>query len=79
LLEPILGNYPEGLEGRPEVTLEMKKARWNRMSFRKPFKGSKKFIAVEIERHGFLDDSVSGDRYFVAVKQTDAGWKVDAL
>ncbi|MEP5938276.1 MAG: hypothetical protein ABJ239_08115 [Erythrobacter sp.] len=79
LLEPILGNHPEGMEGRPEIAIEMSKARWNRMSFQKPPKSAANFIAIEIERHGFADDSVSGDRYLAAAIQTDGGWKISRL
>ncbi len=79
LLEPILGNHPEGMEGKPEVSISLKKAHWLPSMTKFPRFASGEFIAVRIERHGFLDDSVAGDRYFAAVKQTDNGWKVDAL
>jgi hypothetical protein len=79
LLEPILGNHPEGLEGSPEVTVRMKKARWRDMSLKRQFMRIQTILAVEIERHGFADHSASGDRYFVAVAQTQDGWKVERL
>ena len=81
LLEPLLGGAPESLEGRPEIDIRMEKRSWRpapadirgRPSARTPF------IAVWITRHGLADDSVTGDRYFVAAIQGDDGWKVDNL
>lgn len=79
LLEPLLGAAPESLEGRPEIAIRMEKRFWQR-ALRKPG-GSRHrpFMAVSITRHGLGDDSVSGDRYFVAVVQGEDGWRVEKL
>lgn len=79
LLEPLLGSTPESLEGRPEIAIRMEKRRWQR-ELRKPG-GSRPrpFMAVSITRHGLGDDSVSGDRYFVAVVKNEDGWRVEKL
>ncbi|GMN04563.1 hypothetical protein [Erythrobacter sp. MTPC3] len=81
LLEPLIGGAPESLDGRPTIDIRMEKRSWGpsvadistRTSRRTPF------IAVWITRHGLADDSVTGDRYFVAATQGNGGWKVDKL
>jgi hypothetical protein len=79
LLEPLLGSAPESLEGRPEIEIRMEKRLWQR-DRRKPGGGPRQpFMAVSITRHGLGDDSVSGDRYFVAVVRGEDGWRVEKL
>jgi len=79
LLEPLLGNAPESLEGRPEIEIRMEKRLWQRAP-RKPGGGPlRPFMAVSITRLGLADDSVSGDRYFVAVVQGGDSWRVEKL
>lgn len=79
LLEPLLGDAPESLEGRPEIEIRMEKRLWQ-PALRKPG-GSRPrpFMAVTITRHGLGDDSVSGDRAFVAVVKSDDDWRVERL
>jgi hypothetical protein len=79
LLEPLLGSAPESLEGRPEIEIRMEKRLWQR-ALRKPGGGPRRpFMAVSITRHGLGDDSISGDRYFVAVVSGEDGWRVEKL
>jgi hypothetical protein len=83
LLEPLLGHAPESLEGRPDITIRIEKKLWRKTSFKGVRPGRRitfePFIAVSITRHGLADDSVQGDRHFVAVLQDIDGWKVDKL
>lgn len=79
LLKPILGNHVEAMEGKPGLTVSMKQARWYHWAFPKLPVGQKDFLGVEIERTGIADDAVSADRYFVAVVQSEDGWRVDKL
>lgn len=79
LLEPLLGGAPESLEGRPEITIRMEKRLWQRTRRKPGGSRPRPFIAVTVTRHGLGDDSVSGDRYFVAVVESDEGWRVERL
>ncbi|WP_298463929.1 hypothetical protein [uncultured Erythrobacter sp.] len=82
LVGQLLGNHPESMEGRGVADVRIGKARWQqRMEF-KPGpgpggRGAAPFVAVRIEEHGYLDDSVSGRRVFAVVRQTqEGGWTV---
>ncbi len=79
LLEPILGEYPESMEGRPQVKLRMEKMQWDRRWPNTDTTAHKSFLGVWITRKGLLDDSVSGDRYFVEVRHSSQGWRVANL
>jgi hypothetical protein len=79
LLEPLLGSAPESLEGRPEIAIRMEKRRWQRALRKRGGSRPRPFMAVSITRHGLADDSVSGDRYFVAVVSGEDGWRVEKL
>ena len=72
----LLGNHPEGMEGRPSVEVTISKAQWRGRPFTKA--PARPFMAVEIEEHGYLDDSVSGKRTFAEIRP-DAksnGWRI---
>ncbi|MGB3472444.1 MAG: hypothetical protein WBA51_16640 [Erythrobacter sp.] len=81
LLEPLLGGAPQSLEGRPEIDVRMEKRMWHPSAAgMSTWAGARTpFIAVWITRHGLADDSVTGDRYFVAAVQGDDGWRVDKV
>ena len=79
LLSPILAGHPESTEGSPTLELKIEKAQW-----RGGWPGTREdsnlpFIGVRITRHGFLDDSVSGDRFFAQLRQTADGWEIENL
>ena len=80
LLAPLLANHPETMKGHPQVELKIEKRVWNMAGTRtdKPWK-SYPFVAVWLTRHGFLDDSVSGDRYFAELRHNGDGWLIEAL
>ncbi|GMN03011.1 hypothetical protein [Erythrobacter sp. MTPC3] len=78
VLGPILAGYPEGLEGQPTAEIVIKKQRWMRRVMQKEgINWRDPFIGVSITQHGYLDDAVSGGRYFAALRQEDNGeWKL---
>lgn len=63
----LLGTHPEGQEGRPSAEIIISKGQWRGRPFLKP--PAVRFMAVRIEEHGYLDDSVSGKRTFAELKQ----------
>ena len=78
LMAPLLANHPESEEGNPTLSFSFAKRHWVGIGYpgdpdRKPFLG------VSIERHGFLDDSVSGDRYFAELRYEDGVWRIEHL
>jgi hypothetical protein len=79
LLEPLLGSAPESLEGRPEIEITMEKRLWQPGHLKSGGSRRRPFMAVSVTRHGFGDDSVLGDRYFIAVMKRPEGWRVDKL
>lgn len=79
LLEPVLGSAPESLEGRPEIEIRMEKRFWQPGHLKSGGSRRGPFMAVSITRHGIGDDSVSGERYFIAVIERPDGWRVDRL
>lgn len=80
LLAPIWEGHPDTTEGRPVVDLKIEKRIWNVRwpSRHKPWK-SEPFVAVWITRHGLLDDSVSGDRFFAELRHDSTGWRIETL
>ena len=72
----LLGNHPEAIEGRPSTEITISKARWRRAAFTKP--PALRFMAVQIEEHGYLDDSVSGKRTFADIRPNPeaGGWRI---
>lgn len=79
LLSPVLDGHPEGMEGRPEMWLEMRKASWHRpLALRETINWREPFIMVSIRQKGYLDDSVSAGRYAAAIRMDENGkWKID--
>lgn len=75
----LLGNHPEGTEGRQSAQIAISLARWRREPADKL--ADRRFTAITIEVHGFLDDSVSGERIFAATRQDaqSGEWKVTAV
>lgn len=75
----LLGDYPESKEGRPSAEIEISAADWQRRPWDKL--ADRTFMAIRIEEHGYLDDSVTGRRTFAAARrdpQTGA-WRVTDL
>lgn len=72
----LIGNHPQSKEGRPSAQITISKARWRFGGFPRP--PIPYFMAIQIEEHGYLDDSVSGKRTFAAVKQdpTTGEWRI---
>ncbi len=80
-LSPVLDSHPEGMEGRASAEITVEKKRWRREpSYRTPVINTDPFIAVTITQHGYLDDSVSGGRFFAEMRQDENGkWMVAGL
>lgn len=72
----LLGGHPEAMEGRPSAKVTISRARWRGGPFAKP--PAPEFMAVQIEEHGYLDDSVSGKRTFADVRpnRDGGGWRI---
>ncbi|MEL6878689.1 MAG: hypothetical protein AAGL68_11420 [Pseudomonadota bacterium] len=81
LLSPILDGHPESMEGRATAEIDIKRMQWLRYPSSNITKLDRTpFIAVKIIQHGYLDDSVSGGRYFAEVRMEETGqWKLDGL
>lgn len=81
LLSPILSGHPESMEGGASSDITMRKESWRRQISAKPLSyDTTPFIAVQITQSGYLDDSVSGGRYFAEVRMDENGqWKLDGL
>lgn len=62
-----MGNHPESMDGMPSAAITISKAQWRGRPYQKP--PAVRFMAVNIEEHGFLDDSVSGKRSFLDLRQ----------
>lgn len=62
-LEPLYRNHPEMLEGRPTMTLNLKK-------------GDDGNLIIDLEMRGYLDDSVEGEQYRAHVTQGQNGWEL---
>ncbi|RGP39838.1 hypothetical protein BPTFM16_00113 [Altererythrobacter insulae] len=79
LLEPILKAHPETDEGRP--TVEVSVSRYiERGHIETDQAGDpQSFIGAQITRRGFLDDAVSGDRYFAQLSYLDGSWSISKL
>ncbi|MEO1730927.1 MAG: hypothetical protein AAFR64_09325 [Pseudomonadota bacterium] len=67
LAAQLLGNHPESQEGRQNAQITISPGVWRRNGYQKP--ADYRFMAVRIEEHGYLDDSVSGRRTFAAARQ----------
>ena len=72
----LLGRHPESLEGRQSAEITISLAQWRGRAVQKPPKV--RFVAVSIEEHGYLDDSVSGKRTFAELKQNSqtGEWRI---
>ena len=82
LLAPLLGNFPDVMEGRPAFTLSAEKALWSTgiVNKRYPYpRQLDEIMAVEIEQQGLADDSVMAMRYFGIARQGAAGWYLEQL
>ncbi len=67
LLRPITSTHPETLEGRPEMALTMRRD-LNADS-----------LMVRITNTGYLDDSVSGEKFAAIITRNAEGWYLDSL
>ena len=67
LVVPLLKSFPEALEGRPHLIVELVKG-----------KDGKSFIIV-IEKTGYLDDFLEGERYRAVVVPDGDKWRLKAL
>jgi len=82
LVAPLADRFPMTMEGRPEIELTMRKARWLPSTVFKPVPvngQSEDIIAIRITLHGFLDDSVSGERFVALAKREPDGWRLSRL
>lgn len=81
VLSLILNSHPESMEGRATADIKVEKQRWRREAVGPLVPhSSDPFFAVTITQHGYLDDSVSGGRYFADVRQDEDGqWMVAGL
>lgn len=80
LVSPLLSDHPETDEGRPQVDIRVEKRIWNmQWPHRDKLWKSEPFVAVWITRHGLLDDSISGDRYFAELRRDGDGWRIEEL
>lgn len=78
LLAPLISGHPESNEGRPTLSISFGKRQWSRYPVLSEY-GNEPFLGVSIERHGFLDDSVSGDRHFAELRYNEGEWRVANL
>ncbi|NQX95661.1 MAG: hypothetical protein HRT64_12225 [Erythrobacter sp.] len=71
------GTHPESLEGRPSVRVTISPAQWQARPWDRSRGLDTRFMAIQIEEHGFADDSVSGRRTFASAKQekTTGQWR----
>ena len=79
LAAKLLGNHPESREGRPSATISIGPAQWRREFADKL--ADRRFMAIRIEEHGYLDDSVSGRRTFAEAHQhpQTGEWRVRGM
>lgn len=78
LMAPLLANHPEGEKGNPTLSFSFGKRHWVGIGYSLP-PGRRPFLGVTIERQGFLDDSVAGDRYFAELRFEDGAWRIEHL
>ncbi len=76
LAAALQSGYPESMEGSPSVEVRISPARWQRNRMLGRY--GPPFMAIQIEEHGYLDDSVSGKRIFAAAKLDEASgaWQI---
>lgn len=68
LLQDLIEGHPEALEGRPVMTIDLRKSEDGQS------------IIIDVEKSGFLDDSVDGERYrAIVVPGTSQAWKLESL
>ena len=67
LFFPITKNHPESLEGRPEMALSIRRG------------SNANTLTVRITNTGYLDDSVSGEKFVAIVSRNTEGWYLDNL
>ena len=68
LLQDIIEGHPESLEGKPVMTVELRKSEDGQS------------IIIDVEKTGFLDDSVEGERYrAIVVPGTSQAWKLERM
>ena len=68
LLQDIIEGHPESLEGKPAMTINLRKS------------DDGQSVVIDIEKSGFLDDSVQGERYrAIVVPGTSQAWKLESL
>lgn len=72
----LIGNHPESMEGRPSVEVTILQGEWRRKPWDKL--ADRRFMAIRVEEHGYLDDSVSGRRQFAtAQRNNETGeWRI---
>jgi len=67
LFRPIIDSHPESLDGRPEMEISMRR------------NSAGNSLTVRITNLGYLDDSVSGEKYTGMVTRTANGWHLKSL
>jgi hypothetical protein len=65
LIEPLVRNHPESLEGRPSLRIDMRK-------------DGERFVA-EIETGGLLDDAIEARQFRALIGRRDGQWELQAL
>ena len=65
LFLPYIGNHPEALDGRPTMTLDLRRV------------GD--MIVVDLEMGGYLDDSVAGEHWRGLAVEGGDGWTLIAM
>ncbi|MEL6874397.1 MAG: hypothetical protein AAGM33_02880 [Pseudomonadota bacterium] len=82
LLAPLVGSFPDIMEGEPALLLSAAPARWFPSIVAKPFgphRQHQQVMAVELTQRGLGDDSVSAMRFFGIAGQGDKGWHFKRL
>lgn len=79
LLEPIVSQYSAEEEGRLTLEIRVSKMKWYPRPMQPHSQSKDGFVAVEIERLGVGDDSVSGDRLFGEAVFEDGTWHLRNL
>lgn len=77
LFAPLMASVPEGMEGRPEVELSLRKEQWLAQNVPMPAalrSQATDVMVVRLKSVGLLDDSVSGQRFTGIARLGEDGW-----
>ncbi|WP_162789578.1 hypothetical protein [Altererythrobacter sp. ZODW24] len=79
LVGPLMAGFSAEEEGRPTMELRISQQMWRPSYTSNNSRSDNQFVAIEIERGGFADDSVSGDRFFGEAVLAGGAWRLRNL